>query len=126
MDWSVVLTPILAFAGVAVAEFVKLKSKKLDISSNKAIQECSAKHTNDFAVIKNEFSNRLDAINDSLSEIKNEQLRLSLTVGQLQKEVVKHNGVIERTYSLENKVAVLENRESVSEHRLSDLEKGAS
>ena len=35
----------------------------------------------------------------------------------------KHNNVIERTYELEKDYSVLEKRESVSEHRINDLEK---
>jgi len=123
MDWSVVATPALAFAGVLVAEIVKLKSKRLDIASDKAIAECAKSHTANLGKVKDEFNGRLDAISETLGEIKSEQLRLSLTVGQLQKDVVKHNGVIERTYALEKEVEVLKNRESVSEHRLADLEK---
>lgn len=42
---------------------------------------------------------------------------------QLEKKVEKHNGVIERTYRIEQNMAVLENREKVSEHRIDDLEK---
>lgn len=44
-------------------------------------------------------------------------------IEQLEKRVEKHNSVIERTYTLEQNVAVLENRERVSEHRIEDLEK---
>lgn len=44
-------------------------------------------------------------------------------IAQLEKKVEKHNGVIERTYKIEQKIAVLENREKVSEHRIDDLEK---
>lgn len=43
----------------------------------------------------------------------------------IEKKQDKYNGVIARQYELEKKVEVLENRESVSEHRLEDLEKGA-
>lgn len=43
----------------------------------------------------------------------------------LEKKQDKYNGVIARQYELEKKVSVLENRESVSEHRIEDLEKGA-
>lgn len=42
---------------------------------------------------------------------------------QLEKKVDLHNSVIERTYRCEEAIAVLDNRESVSEHRLADLEK---
>ena len=43
-------------------------------------------------------------------------------ITQLKEQVHKHNNIIERTYKLEKDVAVLNNRESVSEHRLEDLE----
>lgn len=45
-------------------------------------------------------------------------------VEQLEKKVEKHNTIVERTYRLEKVIAVLENKEKVSEHRLDDLEKG--
>ena len=35
----------------------------------------------------------------------------------------KYNGVIARQYELEKEMGVLENRESVSEHRIADLER---
>ena len=43
-------------------------------------------------------------------------------ITQLKEQVHKHNNIIERTYKLEKDVAVLNNRESVSEHRIEDLE----
>ena len=43
-------------------------------------------------------------------------------IQQLENKVNKHNSLIERTYKIEQKLAVLDNRESVSEHRLEDLE----
>lgn len=44
-------------------------------------------------------------------------------IEQLEKKVEKHNSVIERTYTIEQNIAVLENREKVSEHRIDDLER---
>ncbi len=44
-------------------------------------------------------------------------------IEQLEKKVEKHNSVAERTYALEEKFAVLETREKVTEHRVDDLEK---
>lgn len=41
---------------------------------------------------------------------------------QLEEKVNKHNNLIERTYAIEQKLAVLDNRERVSEHRIEDLE----
>ena len=122
MDWSWIATPLLAFLSVWVAEYIKYKTKKLDISSDKAIADCASKHSANLNNVKEEFNARLDEISNSLNEIRTEQLRIALNVTQVQKDQAKYNNVIERTYALENKVAVLENRESVSEHRLTDLE----
>ena len=43
-------------------------------------------------------------------------------IQQLENKVNKHNSLIERTYKIEQRLAVLDNREKVSEHRLEDLE----
>lgn len=43
-------------------------------------------------------------------------------MAQLREQVHRHNNLIERTYKLERDVALLNNREKVSEHRLEDLE----
>ena len=40
----------------------------------------------------------------------------------LEEKQDKYNGVIARQYELEKEMGVLENRESVSEHRIADLE----
>ena len=40
----------------------------------------------------------------------------------LEEKVNRHNNLIERTYAIEQKLAVLDNRERVSEHRIDDLE----
>ena len=42
---------------------------------------------------------------------------------QLEKKVDKHNNVIERTYALEEKTSLLEERVKVANHRIDDLEK---
>lgn len=43
-------------------------------------------------------------------------------ITQLREQVHRHNNLIECTYKLERDVALLNNREKVSEHRLEDLE----
>ena len=43
-------------------------------------------------------------------------------IKHLTSQVEKHNKVIERTYELEEKCAVLENRMKVEEHRMDDAE----
>lgn len=42
---------------------------------------------------------------------------------QLEKQVNKHNKVIERTYRLEEQEAILEEKVKVANHRIDDLEK---
>lgn len=44
---------------------------------------------------------------------------------ELEKKVDKHNNLIERTYDLERKTDVLEEKQKVANNRIADLEKGA-
>lgn len=57
-----------------------------------------------------------------LSELDKHNAVQTEQITQLKEQVHKHNNIIERTYKLEKDVAVLNNRESVSEHRIEDLE----
>lgn len=43
-------------------------------------------------------------------------------IEQLEKKMDKHNNLIERTYKLEQKEAILEEKVKVANHRLDDLE----
>ncbi len=42
---------------------------------------------------------------------------------QLEQKVSKHNKLVERTYALEESVALLEERQKVANHRIDDLGK---
>lgn len=42
---------------------------------------------------------------------------------QLEQKVSKHNNLVERTYALEEAVALAEERQRVANHRIDDLEK---
>ena len=42
---------------------------------------------------------------------------------QLEQKVSKHNNLVERTYALEESVALAEERQKVANHRIDDLEK---
>ena len=52
---------------------------------------------------------------------KNQAL-VAYRLEQLEKKVDKHNTMIERTYALERHVDVLEEKISVANHRINDLE----
>ena len=43
---------------------------------------------------------------------------------ELEKNVAKHNGLVERTYRLEEAAAVVEEKMRVANHRIEDLERG--
>ena len=47
---------------------------------------------------------------------------ISYRLEELEKKVNKHNNLIERTYSLESHVGLLEERIKVANHRIDDLE----
>ena len=58
----------------------------------------------------------------SLTGIRKANELTNYRILQLEEKVNKHNNIIERTYKLEKSLAVLDNREKVSEHRIEDLE----
>ena len=45
-------------------------------------------------------------------------------IAQLEIKVDKHNGLIERTYRLENHIGIVNEQIKVANHRIDDLEKG--
>lgn len=52
---------------------------------------------------------------------KNQAL-IAYRLEQLEKKVDKHNSAVERTYELERKMDVLEEKMSIANHRIADLE----
>lgn len=68
-------------------------------------------------MINNHFQNQKvqKAHNDNI-------VLISYRLEQLEQKVDKHNNLVERTYELERKTAVLEEKQEVANHRISDLE----
>ena len=132
MEWliailTIICTPMLTLTGIIITERTKLKSKRLeiDISKDENLKRCQESHKYDIDQVRKEFNSRLDDICEKVDDISKEQYRLSILFSGLKEEVQKHNNVIERTFRLEEAVAVLDQRNKVSEHRLEDLEKKA-
>lgn len=50
-------------------------------------------------------------------------LLISYRLDQLESKVDKHNNMIERTYALERRADVMEEKQKVANNRISDLEK---
>ncbi|MCX4340966.1 MAG: hypothetical protein OSJ72_15135 [Lachnospiraceae bacterium] len=61
--------------------------------------------------------------NESTNQIHNEIEMLRYQMSELAKHVDKHNNVIERTYELEKRTELQEEKIKVANHRLEDLEK---
>ena len=130
MEWliailTIIFTPMLTLTGIIVTERTKLKSKRLELDTSKDenLRKCQESHKYDIEEVRSAFNKRLDEMIEKIDEISKEQYRMSVLFSGLKEEVQKHNGVMERTIILERDVAVLKNRESVSEHRIDDLEK---
>lgn len=75
---------------------------------------------------REEYLKGIDEVRHSISEMSSVYQQtvaiIELKIDNLEKKQDKHNSIIERTYQLEKEVGILQNRESVSEHRLTDLE----
>lgn len=56
-------------------------------------------------------------------KIKSQLEILQYQFAELTRHVEKHNNVIERTYKLEEKASLMEEKISVASHRIEDLEK---
>lgn len=73
-----------------------------------------------------EYVKRIDAVENSISEIKSStekwQSNYEIKMDNLTEKVTKHNNFMEKLQQAQLDIEVLKNRESVSEHRLADLE----
>lgn len=123
------LTALLPF----IIELKKLKAQqKTDVENQIKKQEeqlngFKLEITKTLEAHREEYLKGIDDVHDSIKDIKAEYNKSTSLIEQkidyLEKKQDKHNNIIERTYALEKEIGILENRESVSEHRLTDLEK---
>lgn len=130
---GITVTAIASVIGTVLSS--NKKTREGQISKLAEFQDEQAKQISQFQKdTRNEMSKLQDAYADSIVEVKemiNElkahqekmQATVELRLDTLEKKQDLHNSVIERTYKLEQQVAVLDNREKVSENRLSDLER---
>lgn len=130
---GITVTAIASVIGTVLSS--NKKTREGQISKLAEFQSEQAKQISQFQKdTRVEMSKLQDAYADSIVEVKemiNElkahqekmQATVELRLDTLEKKQDLHNSVIERTYKLEQQVAVLDNREKVSENRLSDLER---
>jgi len=65
----------------------------------------------------------LAAHGKTMAAVEKAQALTDQRLDQLTREVRQHNGLIERTYALEARADVLEEKTKVANHRIDDLEK---
>ena len=115
---TIVCTPLFTALGIILHEKGETKRKQLEVGETK--------ETNSFIRAEDDIkklSQKVDALSDRVHEMKASHQQTMTMIEMLSDRVEKHNNVIERTYALEKAVAVLDNREKVSENRLTDLER---
>lgn len=122
------LGSVLGFIGTMAAQ----KKKDLDAHKEatekfqKSIEEKLEEHKIEYLGEIAEINKAIRKNSDDISEMRTEsalfQKEMTLKFENLAEKVQKHNNVVERMQKAELAIAVLENREKVSEHRLTDLE----
>ena len=122
------LGSVLGFIGTMAAQ----KKKDLDAHKEatekfqKSIEEKLEEHKIEYLGEIAEINKAIRKNSDDIAEMRTEsvlfQKEMTLKFENLAEKVQKHNNVVERMQKAELAIAVLENREKVSEHRLTDLE----
>ena len=117
MSEGIIIAIISCFGTVfcAILVFIaQIKKLRLD----------QTKHSD---ALKSSIDSQLKTMHNEVLSIKSEFNTNALLTQeksiQLEKKQDKHNQLIERMYHVETEVEVLKNRESVSEHRIEDLER---
>lgn len=139
MELSTILPSIITGAVTALGTILgfitatKENKRKAEEAHNKVLEDFKISFDNKLDGHKEEYMREIakvkDAVrqnNDNLTDMRaqtqNWQSVMEVKFDALEQKVMKHNNFMERVAVLEKDVAVLQNRESVSEHRLTDLE----
>lgn len=98
----------------ALADFQANIESKLDAHK--------VEYMGEIAKVNNAVKQTNENMTDLRAQTQTYQAVMEERFNNLEAKVMKHNNFMERVAVLERDVAVLQNRESVSEHRLTDLE----
>lgn len=139
MDLSAVLPSIITGTVTALGTILgfitatKENKRKAEEAHNKALEDFKISFDNKLDGHKEEYMREIAKVKDAVrqnnenltdmrAQTQNWQSVMEVKFDNLEHKVMKHNNFMERVAVLEKDVAVLQNRESVSEHRLTDLE----
>lgn len=107
-------------------------------SRKKQNDQFMKEHLESLDAIKKDYNEGLNSLRQELREVKSDlnstlsDLKyrteqsigiIDLKISELEKKQDKHNSVIERTFHLEQNVAVIQEQIKVGNHRIEDLEK---
>ena len=129
MEWyhilEILAIPLFSFIGGVVGKRYDLKGKKLELEANKNTElvKCQDIHSERLDKVRNEFKSQLSEMNSKIDTIIKKQLEIDFRQKSIEDKLDENRDLIQRTANLEKVIAVLDNREKVSEHRLDDLEK---
>lgn len=117
-----VIGALLGVIGIIITQRYTTKREKMQIDHTGTTNAYNALSSK-----VDKLAQDLQTLTDEVKETKasaHETKELTLQeIRTLSARVEKHNNVVERTFKLEQDVAVLDNREKVSEKRLADLER---
>lgn len=139
MDFSAIIPSIITGTVTALGTILgfitatKENKRKAEEAHNKALEDFKTSFDNkldghkeeyfaEIAKVKDAVRQNNDNLTDMRAQTQNWQSVMEVKFDNLEQKVMKHNNFMERVAVLEKDVAVLQNRESVSEHRLTDLE----
>ena len=115
---------ITALISAAVTLIVSIGTWQVS-TRNERIKQAEQTRTL-FESYRDELRKRIDALRDEVSGVNaNVQQQIAiveLKIDTLANKVEKHNGVVERTYKLEQDSAVHTEQIKVANHRIDDLE----
>lgn len=115
---------------IATTKAQKKKDVEAHVEAQKAIQksledkleEHREEYLHEINNVYKQIVKTNDAVTDMRAQTQNWQAVMEVKFDNLETTVKKHNNFMERVAVLERDVAVLNNREKVSENRLRDLE----
>lgn len=139
MDLSAIMPSIITGTVTALGTILgfitatKENKRKAEEAHNKALEDFKISFDNKLDGHKEEYMREIAKVKDAVrqnnenltdmrAQTQNWQSVMEVKFDNLEHKVMKHNNFMERVAVLEKDVAVLQNRESVSEHRLTDLE----
>lgn len=119
-----ILTAIATLTVCLINNAVQLRKDRLDREQvhNEQIDSLRQEMTRQINEIRADFMAHLEELIATQQDITNKMQIFSYQLDNLTKNVEKHNQVIDRTYALEKRMEVAEEKQKVANNRLDDLE----